>query len=334
MRKIFCAVLLSLTATSSFAALQEVMKEASGSGPTQQQAIAEALLTAAQSVNGTKVSSQMGIAEEVNMVMTDHHWSYQGKSSPVFSVQTESSGAINRFQVLSVSGSGKHYKARVRAYISKYQSNVADQHLRRMAVFPFQVVESKFNLASGEDPYEFVQEVADLIGTQMANSRQLSLVSRDYIEEMASENAFLAWDGAPSEMARIAQKVGADYILVGRINEARTVQGQSFYGAVPAERDAIKLNWRVIEVNTGKIAAAGSIKQPPQANIGNLVTQDTPPSSTEIFADQVVNDVLRGLSLKSNHYSQNEDSFDNHVNSSPLSDADLPSGSSEKPIRW
>ncbi|MDV8151855.1 CsgG/HfaB family protein [Acinetobacter pittii] len=334
MRKIFCAVLLSLTATSSFAALQEVMKEASGSGPTQQQAIAEALLTAAQSVNGTKVSSQMGIAEEVNMVMTDHHWSYQGKSSPVFSVQTESSGAINRFQVLSISGSGKNYKARVRAYISKYQSNVADQHLRRIAVFPFQVVESKFNLASGEDPYEFVQEVADLIGTQMANSRQLSLVSRDYIEEMASENAFLAWDGAPSEMARIAQKVGADYILVGRINEARTVQGQSFYGAVPAERDAIKLNWRVIEVNTGKIAAAGSIKHPPQANIGNLVTQDTPPSSTEIFADQVVNDVLRGLSLKSNHYSQNEDSFDNQVNSSPLSDADLPSGSSEKPIRW
>lgn len=334
MRKIFCAVLLSLTATSSFAALQEVMKDASGSGPTQQQAIAEALLTAAQSVNGTKVSSQMGMAEEVNMVMTDHHWSYQGKSSPVFSVQTESSGAINRFQVLSVSGSGKNYKARVRAYISKYQSNVADQHLRRIAVFPFQVVESKFNLASGEDPYEFVQEVADLIGTQMANSRQLSLVSRDYIEEMASENAFLAWDGAPSEMARIAQKVGADYILVGRINEARTVQGQSFYGAVPAERDAIKLNWRVIEVNTGKIAAAGSIKHPPQANIGNLVTQDTPPSSTEIFADQVVNDVLRGLSLKSNHYSQNEDSFDNQVNSSPLSDADLPSGSSEKPIRW
>lgn len=334
MRKIFYAVLLSLTATSSFAALQEVMKEASGSGPTQQQAIAEALLTAAQSVNGTKVSSQMGMAEEVNMVMTNQHWSYQGKSSPVFSVQTESSGAINRFQVLSVSGSGKHYKARVRAYISKYQSNVADQHLRRMAVFPFQVVESKFNLASGEDPYEFVQEVADLIGTQMANSRQLSLVSRDYIEEMASENAFLAWDGAPSEMARIAQKVGADYILVGRINEARTVQGQSFYGAVPAERDAIKLNWRVIEVNTGKIAAAGSINQPPQANVGNLVTQDTPPSSTEIFADQVVNDVLRGLSLKSNHYSQNEDSFDNQVNSSPLSDADLPSGSSEKPIRW
>ena len=63
MRTIFCAVLLSVTATSSFAALQEVMKEASGSGPTQQQAIAEALLTAAQSVNGTKVSPQVGMAD-------------------------------------------------------------------------------------------------------------------------------------------------------------------------------------------------------------------------------------------------------------------------------
>lgn len=55
----------------------------------------------------------------------------------MFSVETQGTNAINRFQVLSVSGSGKNYRAKVRAYVSKFQSSVADQHLRRIAVMPF-----------------------------------------------------------------------------------------------------------------------------------------------------------------------------------------------------
>lgn len=85
-------------------------------------------------------------------------------------------------------------------------------------------------------------------------------MSRDYIEEMASENAFLRWDGAPAEMARLGQKVGADYILVGRINEAKTTQGRSFYGAVPAGQQAIRLNWRVIEVEFRKSCCCRNCK--------------------------------------------------------------------------
>jgi hypothetical protein len=144
MKSLLCAALFCLTTIhSANAALQEVMKEATGSGPTQQQAIAEALLIAAQSVNGTSVSSRTDLAEEVNMVVSNNHWSYQGKTSPVFSVETQGTNAINRFQVLSVSGSGKNYRAKVRAYVSKFQSSVADQHLRRIAVMPFQYNYSK-----------------------------------------------------------------------------------------------------------------------------------------------------------------------------------------------
>jgi TolB-like protein len=239
-KSLFCTALFCLSLNSAHAALQEVMKEATGSGPTQQQAIAEALLIAAQSVNGTSVSSRIDLTEEVNMVVTNNHWSYQGKTSPVFSVATQGTNAITRFQVLSVSGSGKNYRAKVRAYVSKFQSSVADQHQRRIAVIPFQYTSGKTRLIDGNDASSYLTEVADLIGTQLSNSRQLSLVSRDYIEEMASENDFLRWDGAPAEMARLGQKVGADYILVGRINEAKAVQGRSFYGAVNAEQQSIR----------------------------------------------------------------------------------------------
>lgn len=333
MKSLFCAALFCLTTIhSANAALQEVMKEATGSGPTQQQAIAEALLIAAQSVNGTSVSSRTDLAEEVNMVVSNNHWSYQGKTSPVFSVETQGTNAINRFQVLSVSGSGKNYRAKVRAYVSKFQSSVADQHLRRIAVMPFQYNYAKTQITDGSDADDFVTEVADLVGTQLANSRQLSLVSRDYIEEMASENAFLRWDGAPAEMARLGQKVGADYILVGRINEAKTTQGRSFYGAVPAGQQAIRLNWRVIEVNTGKVAAAGTVNQQQRQSLGDLIHSAQPATSSDLLAQQISNEVLSGLSLTPVNYSSQGT---NQIESSePLSDADLTPGSSEKPVRW
>lgn len=331
MKSLICTALFCLGISSAHAALQEIMKEATGSGPTQQQAIAEALLIAAQSVNGTSVSSRTDLAEEVNMVVTNNHWSYQGKVSPVFSVETQGTNAINRFQVLSISGSGKNYRAKVRAYVSKFQSNVADQHLRRIAVMPFQFSYAKTHLTDGNDADDFVIEVADLIGTQLANSRQLSLVSRDYIEEMASENAFLRWDGAPAEMARLGQKVGADYILVGRINEAKATQ-ERFYGAVPAGQQAIRLNWRVIEVNTGKVAAAGTVNQQQRQSLGNFIHSAQPATSSDLLAQQISNDVLNGLSLTpKNIYDQNINQIES---SEPLSDADLTPGSSEKPIRW
>lgn len=331
MKKILCSALLILSIHPCFAAIQEVMKEATGSGPTQQQAIAEALLTAAQSVNGTMVSPSLNMAEEVSMVVSRNGWNYSSKASPVFSVSTSSSGAISRFQVLSVSGSGKSYRAKVRAYIPKFQSSVADNHLRRIAVLPFRMTNGKFDLSSEYNRDDFVTEVADLIGTQMVNSHQLSIISRDFISEMAGENAILEWDGAPSEMARLGQKVGADYILVGRISEARTVQGRSFYGAVPAERDSIRLNWRVIEANTGKIAAAGTINQLQRPQMASLINETNPATVAELVANQVTNDVLSGLSLRPVNTTS---AAVNSAPLAPLNDADLSPGSSEKPVHW
>lgn len=330
MKKIICTMLFALAAFPTFAAIQEVMKEATGSGATRQQAIAEALLTASQSVNGTTVSSSMDMAEQVSMIVTNNGWNYQSKSSPVFSVNTQTNGTVSRFQVLSVSGSGKNYTAKVRAYIPRFQSVIADNHLRRMAVLPFQVMNSKFDLASDEDSDDFVTELADLIGTQMVNSKQLSLLSRDFIGEMAGENAFLEWDGSPSEMARIGQKLGADYILVGRISEARTVQGRSYYGAIPAERESIRLNWRVIEVNTGKIAAAGTVNQLQRQQMASLTTEANPATVSELVANQVSNDVLAGLSLQV----RSSTTIASNEPMAPLSDADLTPGSSEKPVKW
>ena len=146
---------------------------------------------------------------------------------------------------------------------------------------------------------------------------------------MASENSFLQCDGSPTEIARIGQKVGADYILVGRISEARSVEGRSLYGMTSGQRDSIRLSWRVIEANTGKIAAAGSVNQLQRQTTGSLVNDSVPASTADLVADQVSNEVLVGLSLKPKTSKSSQT-----AELPPLSDADLTPGSSEKPVKW
>ena len=142
MKKILLTALIAgCMSSSTFAALKEVVKEASGSGVSQHQAISEALLIAVQSVNGASVSSQMNYEETVSLSVNNQGWTYTGKVSPVFSVANQGSGSVTKFQVLSVSGAKNNYRAKVRAHVVKFESTVQDQHMRRIAVLPFQMAE-------------------------------------------------------------------------------------------------------------------------------------------------------------------------------------------------
>nr|WP_252725654.1 CsgG/HfaB family protein [Acinetobacter defluvii] len=328
MKKIVFSALLAVgVCSSAFAALKEVVKEASGSGATQHQAISEALLVAVQSVNGATVSPRADLEETVNMSMSGNNWNYSGKVSPVFSVDSVGSGSVTKFQVLSVSGSKNNYRARVRAHVVQYQSTVQDQHLRRIAVLPFQFYEKNNRSVQADSAGEFSEELADALGNYLAQSGQLSLLDRHYIDEMQYENAFLQWDGAPHEMARIGQKVGADYLLVGRINDLSAASSQHMYG-LNQGAEQVRLTWRVIEANTSKVVASGTFNRAlPKNSVQNLLNNTLDNSSAETLAQNLSQEILVGLKLQPNaNYGSQGSNFTPTYDMTP--------GSSEKPIKW
>lgn len=320
MKKLLLAMMLTgCMTTSAFAALKEVVKEASGSGATQHQAISEALLVAVQSVNGTTVSQRVDYEETVNISVGRNHWSYSGKSSPIFSVDSTGSGSVTKFQVLSVSGSKGNYRAKVRAHVVQYESSVQDQHLRRVAVLPFQFVK-------GSSTAQFSSELADTLGNHLVQSGQLSLVDRHYLEEMQFESDFLMWDGAPHEMARLGQKVGADYLVVGRINSLAASNSSSMYGLNNGS-EQIRLSWRVIEANTSKVVAAGNFNRNlPNNSIQNILNDQLDDSSADKVAQVLSNEILVGLKLQPAVSGGNSSTFTPTYEMTP--------GSSEKPVQW
>ena len=328
MKKILFAGLLSgLLCSPAFAAIKEVIKEATGSGPTQHQAISEALLIAVQSVNGASVSSQMNYEETVSLSVNNQGWTYTGKVSPVFSVANQGSGSVTKFQVLSVSGAKNNYRAKVRAHVVKFESTVQDQHMRRIAVLPFQMAEKNNRLASGASASEFSQELSDTLGTYLAQSGQLSVVDRHYIDEMQFENDFLYWDGAPHELARIGQKVGADYLLVGRINDLSVASGQQMYG-LNAGAEQVRLTWRVIEANTSKVVAAGTFNRTLSNLMAqNLLNNSLNDSTADKIAQSLNPEILQGLKLQ--HVQSSSSQF---YDTSP--GYEMTPGSSDQPVKW
>lgn len=324
LKRIVCFFMaLLLLSPLTYAKVMTVIKDASGTGPTQHQAISEALLIAVQSVNGTAVSAATNYEETVSMSMSGNKWTYQGKVSPVFSVNSTGEGSVSRFQVLSVTGTKGNYRAKVRAYVNQFQSAVYDQHLQRIAVMPFQIKRQGV-----QDANDLQDEILDALDLQLSQSGRLSVLDRQHIAAMEFENSFLQWDGAPNEMSRIGQKLGVDYILVGKVNHLSHDDGNHMYG-LNAGALQLRLSWKVIEVNTSKIAAAGQINRRLNTTSGqNLLSDELEAGTADQIAAALSQDVLAGLKL--GVVASNANSI--MVDTSP--GYDMTPGSSDQPVKW
>jgi TolB-like protein len=325
MKKIIIPALLILGMHSvSYAAINEVVKEASGSGSTQHQAVSEALLVAVQSVNGASVAQRVDMNEIVNVSMSNQHFSTSNQTTPVYSVQNPTAGSVTKFQVLSVSGSKGSYRARVRAHVAQFESTKQDQYQRRIAVLPFQF-KNQTIAKVGIPASDFSIDMAESLGNLLAQNTQLSLVDRHYIEEMALEKAFLNWDGAPVELARIGQKVGADLLVVGRINELSSAGQERMYG-MQAGAAEVRIMWRVIEANTGKVITSGNFNRVLSQNkFQNILNNQLDDSRAEVIAQGLSHEVLAGLKLQPDI---------RQVVSEYTPTYDVTPGSSEQPVKW
>lgn len=142
---------------------------------------------------------------------------------------------------------------------------------------------------------------------------------------MQSETDFLYWDGAPQELARIGQKVGADYLLVGQIKDLSSASEQQMYG-LNAGAAQVRLSWRVIEAATSKVVAAGIFNR----TLSNLMTQNILTNSlNDSTADKIAQglnpEILQGLKLQPIQTRQAYDQSPGYG---------MTPGSSDQPFKW
>jgi hypothetical protein len=265
---------------TTFSATTDVTRETEGFGATQQEAIANALIEAVRQVRGSAAGVDRSVEESLAVIAGSSGGALLEKTTkPVQEVYTESRGFVRNYEVLALNRNGEGFYARIRATVPNFESAVSDQGKQRIAVLPFRVSLDGYALSGHGSPAAFSQRLADKLVSQLAQEPSVVLVNRDFFAELGVEKAVLSADAAPEELTRLGASVGADFLLVGRVQEARTESEAGAYGGAPKTVDEIRLSWRMIEAATGKLLRAGDIaldnkRKPSRSNYGTSTRDD------------------------------------------------------------
>lgn len=250
----------TLASTAAVSATTDVVRETEGFGLTQQEALTNALVEAVRQVRGTAAGIDRGVEQSMGMIAGAAGSAvFETTSKPVQDIYTESRGFVRSYEVIEMRNNGATFHVRIRAVVPNFESAVKDDGKSRIAIMPFRIADGGFALANHGDAVTFSRRLADTLLSQLAAEPSVVVINRDFFIELGLEKAVLGADAAPEELTKLGSAVGADFLLVGRIQEARTESEPGPYGTAARITDEIRLSWRLVEAATGKIARAGDI---------------------------------------------------------------------------
>ena len=244
------------------AKLSVVTVEVEGLGPTKNDASLDALTQAISQVNGAQVAAQT--MSSVRETVSESGAGETSELTEAFSkdVQAFTKGVVESWSVLSASRNpelNNLWIVTVRANVSKYKTSKQLKRLR-MAVVPFRIAAN----ANSEDAEKFRRAFGRGLENYLTQSRRFAMLDRGFISEQSGELNFIAEGGtATAELARLGNRVGTDYLIVGEIEDAgvnsqtRTMgsTGQSFTSTTASGT----ISYRIIDVATTQIKFSDTV---------------------------------------------------------------------------
>jgi len=248
----FCVVLFH--AAGAVAQIQYVTVQADGTGRTLGHAVGMALKEAVTQVNGTQVAATTLSVEVTASLETESESKFANAAASAEAIATKTKGAIKEYRIVNKTRQGNAWNVTVEAAIAKYSAGPQANRLR-MAVVPFRMKNN------GQQAFRD-RLVQDLV-TQLTQSRKFAMLDRQFGAERQGELDMLSSGSAPpSEMARLGNTLGTDYLVVGVIEDAsqavRTVSMQSANKTFTLTTANVRLSYRIIDAASGQIKHADS----------------------------------------------------------------------------
>lgn len=246
----------------AFAKLNYVTVKGHGTGTTPKEAVQSALIEALGKVNGMQMASKERTALS-SVKVTAEVMGKKGAAefnSEQFQqeIRTATKGLIKSYEVLSLEPdiyTAGLIAADLKATVVKYAvSKQANRN--RIAVLPFR-------LDNAKDPLQavFAKNICQGLVSYLTQTRRFAVLDRDFQKESSGElDSLRSADVPVEEMARLGNRLGADFIIVGQINKAVAQQwnkemkstGKKF----PMSRYGAALTYRVMDVATGQILSS------------------------------------------------------------------------------
>jgi len=258
--KIIITLLFTLCIAPVQAATNDVARETRGFGETYQQALSSALLEAVRQVRGLEVGTEKTLKSTLIQSIDKDGALILGNDRVSENIYTKSQGWIKTYEILEViepDKKGGQWEVQALVTVPVNKGAVKDDNRKTIAVLPFEIAYKEIMTKNTRLAVDDLSErVSESILSELTQSRKFAVVNRSYDKHFNKERALLKSDKVSSaEASRLGQKLGADFIIVGKIHALSLAKNdQNFYGAKTPGFDAdVSLFYSVIEAATEKV---------------------------------------------------------------------------------
>lgn len=268
--------------------VEYITVQGEGEGNSVSHATASALSSAVAQVNGTALASSQ-LSSELNVSLeTQDQSAYASSSAMAELISQQTKGLIRDYTVINKIKDSGVWTVHVEARVAKLARSAQADRLR-MSVIPFRV--------SGNGQEDSRDRFVSELGNHLTQSRKFAMLDRQFEDERQLEMDINASGEAPmEEMVKLGNRLGTDYMVVGKIEDAATHSRSSVLaGRTITARTAIfAVTYRVIDAPTGQVKFADSWSRTAEgASVSDLANQ-----AAEAISRQIV-DAITPVAVES-----------------------------------
>jgi len=248
-----------------------VVREVVGQGSTRDAAIRNALYIAVSQVRGVEVGSgtyEFGFSEAGIDIDTGQ----ADKKSIVFdsvsvatagtTYATRTTGSVKTYEMLEEKKvDDSTYQVKLRVTVHDYAAR-DDAARVKVAIMPVRTMKDEYPFLDTMVPARMLSSLlTQKLAVGLTQTNKFAVLDRESLAEFAREKQILYSEDTPlSETAKLAEILGADYLLAGSISEAKLEKEQKYLQAadytVTEYKARVTFNYRLISGFTRQIILA------------------------------------------------------------------------------
>ncbi|MEI6692339.1 MAG: CsgG/HfaB family protein [Chlorobium sp.] len=259
----------------------------SGTGPTEKEAITEALVMAVSKIRGVSVSSedkkQIKEYQETHPVLPGQKVT---EGSHQQDVRTSTQGFIPDYTVLESQKSGSLFSSEYTVKLevvapSKYHAGVEIKR-KKLAVVPLRI--PKYSAGEG-----FAKNWMQDLEVSLVQSGRFAMLDRSFAEVTKNEtDQYSNGDFSDSELARQGQKSGTDYIVTGELIKYSSTESQNDNKGDRKKSPSNVVGIRIIDVSTGQVKFAKNYSEKANVAFSDIIDFFFPISLVGLNGSEVI----------------------------------------------
>ena len=250
----------SSTESNSRSKLTVVSVSITGVGFNSKDAIKDGLVQAISQVNGLQMSSQTSSSMVSFETVKDGDETFASSSSFQEKVKQNTKGVIQSWQIISVgkNQSGEMFEAKLNVNVSKLQLS---SELKRMR-FVVSPVKINNQIKDRSSAKSFEKIFNSQLRSMLVKSNRFALLDRKNSKEIDKEINFIKGSNVRTEeLAKLGNKVGADYIIVTSLQNInnKTIKTKLMGETISTKQSEIDLTISIVDIATSQIIFSDSM---------------------------------------------------------------------------